>query len=117
MSSARDHDDWKRARFGARRESRETREALPAGGLAETVYCGLHARTGSWPPDFLEIVRRVWNGQIPRRFHARSAAIRAELERACALEEAEGPRPAPPVRVFVGGELVGHLDPVTLEPL
>lgn len=114
MSSARDHDDWKRARFGSRRRDDDPNPA--PGGLVESVYCALHARTGEWPADFLELARRLWKGQIPRRFHTRSAAIRAGLERARALELEAPPRPPPSVLVYLGAELVEVYSPAVSGP-
>lgn len=111
-----------RSRWGppspARRSFHREDDPCPPGGLCESVYAGLHARTGEWPADFLEIVRRAYAGQIPRRFHARSAAIRAELERARALELEEDSRPRAPsvIRVFVGEELVELYSPAVSGP-
>lgn len=43
-------------------------DPVPRGGLTEHVYCGLKARYGFWPKEFLALCEKYYDGRIPPRF-------------------------------------------------
>lgn len=63
-------------------------DPMPPGGLAERVYCGLRARFGAWPSDFLAIIAKLYRNQIPQRFEV--LAARLERERPWELHDVRG---------------------------
>lgn len=113
MPDARDFDDWRSARDS--RNVRNLNDPCPPGGIVETTYCTLHAMTGAWPADFLAIVKVAYRGQIPRRFHARSAKIKRDREIAELQRKSDEEADRGVLRVWVAGELVETIrrDPST----
>ena len=68
---------WGARRPGGFRSQERWFDPMPPRGLCEATYCGIRARFGYWPADFLAHVQRSYRGQIPPRF----LALAAKLER------------------------------------
>lgn len=53
-------------------------DPCPRGGLAEHIFCGLRARYGAWPKDFLDLVDKYYGGRIPARLQDVAARMQRD---------------------------------------